>query len=429
MNGVPDADWEAYLEEGWDRERTAAVASRFPELVMQQVSEQRAHKVSYKLYAADGAQATGLVSNLRSQLAAAGLDTNVVFSGGQDLDILPARASKGKALAFLLKQFEETVGAPPSTGVMVCGDSGNDVELFEVAGVRGCMVANAHNELKDWCDANASEMIFKATEDGPGGIVQALHHFNFIPGSGGGGGVGGQETAASVVEKCVGRRRAVVELHEWFEAYFVADPLTLLLLGGERNEDLAVLESTLAPNFELIGPSGVLTSRTDLLKWFRVKGRGSRNPGSKVSGDPLAPSLSETSQGLLSAAIASADTPSTPTGIDPGSPGAGDSGRFRIWIDSFSERELSPGLWLVRYKEVQQRFPAVSATGRTTRWSTALLREEEREEEEEEEEEGGGGSVRTVLKWEYVHETWAPNVNGGATSSASPASSAPPSRQ
>lgn len=41
---------------------------------------------------------------LRSQLADAGLDTNVIFSGGEDLDILPSRASKGKALSFLLKQ-------------------------------------------------------------------------------------------------------------------------------------------------------------------------------------------------------------------------------------------------------------------------------------------------------------------------------------
>ncbi len=45
---------------------------------------------------------------------------------------------------------------------MVCGDSGNDVELFAVPGVRGCMVANAHPELKKYCDDNASDSIFQA---------------------------------------------------------------------------------------------------------------------------------------------------------------------------------------------------------------------------------------------------------------------------
>lgn len=46
---------------------------------------------------------------------------------------------------------------------MVCGDSGNDVELFAVPGVRGCMVVNAHQELKQWCDAHASPELFQAS--------------------------------------------------------------------------------------------------------------------------------------------------------------------------------------------------------------------------------------------------------------------------
>ena len=45
-----------------------------------------------------------MVGALRAQLADAGLETNVVFSAGVDLDILPSRASKGKALSFLMQQ-------------------------------------------------------------------------------------------------------------------------------------------------------------------------------------------------------------------------------------------------------------------------------------------------------------------------------------
>lgn len=59
-----------------------------------------------------------------------------------------------------MRQIEEAGHAPPD-GVMVCGDSGNDVELFAVPGVRGCMVENAHTELREWCNAHASPDIFQ----------------------------------------------------------------------------------------------------------------------------------------------------------------------------------------------------------------------------------------------------------------------------
>lgn len=46
-------------------------------------------------------------------------------------------------------------------------------------GVHGCMVANAHAELRDWCAANGGEHIYAAQRDGPGGIFDALHHFGW----------------------------------------------------------------------------------------------------------------------------------------------------------------------------------------------------------------------------------------------------------
>ena len=71
---------------------------------LQQPSEQRPHKISYKLHAPSPQRADEVINTLRSKLEAAGLETNVVYSAGVDVDILPSRASKGKALAFLLQQ-------------------------------------------------------------------------------------------------------------------------------------------------------------------------------------------------------------------------------------------------------------------------------------------------------------------------------------
>ena len=59
-------------------------------------------------------------------------------------------------------QIEEA-GTAPKDGVMVCGDSGNDIELFAVPGVRGCMVVNAHPELRAWCDAHPSPSLFQVS--------------------------------------------------------------------------------------------------------------------------------------------------------------------------------------------------------------------------------------------------------------------------
>ena len=51
----------------------------------------------------------------------------------------------------------------PEDGVLVNGDSGNDIELFAVPGVRGTMVSNAHPELREWVEAHASPNIFQAS--------------------------------------------------------------------------------------------------------------------------------------------------------------------------------------------------------------------------------------------------------------------------
>ncbi len=60
----------------------------------------------------------GPLSNTQAALDAAGLHAKVVYSGGADVDVLPARAGKGCALAFLLRRLRAAGLAPPA-GVQV----------------------------------------------------------------------------------------------------------------------------------------------------------------------------------------------------------------------------------------------------------------------------------------------------------------------
>ena len=76
-------------------------------------------------------------------------------------------------------------GAPPA-GALVAGDSGNDVDLFECAGVRGVVVANAHDELRTWAAAtkagggDAAARVFESGRRGAGAIVEAMRHFELV---------------------------------------------------------------------------------------------------------------------------------------------------------------------------------------------------------------------------------------------------------
>ncbi|KAL5555023.1 hypothetical protein UlMin_037259 [Ulmus minor] len=116
---IPDEGWVEYLNQKWDKN-----------IVTEEVEmEIRPHKVSFYFV------------------------VKIIYSGGMDLDILSQGAGKGQALAYLLKKFKIEGKFPVNT--LVCGDFGNDVELFSIPDVHGVMVA--------------------------AGIIQAIGHFHLGP--------------------------------------------------------------------------------------------------------------------------------------------------------------------------------------------------------------------------------------------------------
>lgn len=215
---VPDSRWiDALNATGWSRDAVAEAAlASTPALKLQAESEQRPHKVSFHLEGGRDAAAAGALKSLDAALKKLGFGTTVIYSGGVDVDVLPAGASKGAGLRFLLSELAAGAGAPEK-GVVAAGDSGNDVELLAAgeggeedeggvveAGekekdpgewggvsarcppgvvVRGVVVANAHPELRAWAEGkrgkeSATSVVFEAKERCARGIVEALRHFD-----------------------------------------------------------------------------------------------------------------------------------------------------------------------------------------------------------------------------------------------------------
>ncbi len=167
-----DSTWAETLSHGWDRDQVTAIAAHFSDLVPQPPSEQTPFKASY-FVTLDAAM--DLLPRLEAALARQGLDTQLVYSSGKDLDILPRQGNKGAATAFL----QTALSVQPERTV-VCGDSGNDLSMFEATESRGIIVGNAKPELRSWYQTQSSSEIYLAQAHCAGGILEGLRHFGFI---------------------------------------------------------------------------------------------------------------------------------------------------------------------------------------------------------------------------------------------------------
>jgi sucrose-6F-phosphate phosphohydrolase len=169
---VPDPKWSAYLAQAWDRDQVVAIAAHFADLIPQPASEQTAFKASYFL---SQEAASEVLPELDYALNQDGLRVQLIYSSGKDLDILPRNGNKGAAVAFL----QAELGMSPEQTV-VCGDSGNDISMFQTGRSRGIIVGNAQRELRDWHFSSPSGDRYLAKASCAGGILEGLRHFGLL---------------------------------------------------------------------------------------------------------------------------------------------------------------------------------------------------------------------------------------------------------
>lgn len=161
-----DRGWSQHLAYKWEPELIRSALGELDFLYTQDEEEQRAFKISYLMK--DDQEYLARVHQVLQDL---GLSYNLVFSNSQFLDIIPYRASKGKAVRYLSYKWEL-----PLKSIMVCGDSGNDEEMLR--GVTcGVIVGNYSKELEH---LRGMRRMFFSRKEYAGGIIDGLNHYRFL---------------------------------------------------------------------------------------------------------------------------------------------------------------------------------------------------------------------------------------------------------
>jgi sucrose-6F-phosphate phosphohydrolase len=154
--------------EGWSLERVKEVVASFPGVEPQPADCHHQFKSSWFWARARREE----LELLKHRLGEAGVQAHVDYSCRYFLDIVPARAGKGRALAWLCQRLHI-----PLTNVLVAGDTGNDASMFLLPGVKGIVVENALPEL-------LSEVVrlkmFVAQRPMADGVIEGLRHYGVI---------------------------------------------------------------------------------------------------------------------------------------------------------------------------------------------------------------------------------------------------------
>jgi len=163
-----DSGWEQHISYKWRPERIRDALQNLDFINIQEPENQRPFKISY--YMKDDQE---LLSEVHRTLQGSKLRYNLIFSNNQFLDILPYRASKGKALRYLSYKWNI-----PLSQIMVVGESGNDIDLLR-GDMCAVVVANHSSELEN---ASGLRKTYFSEHEYAAGILDGMRYYNFING-------------------------------------------------------------------------------------------------------------------------------------------------------------------------------------------------------------------------------------------------------
>jgi sucrose-phosphate synthase len=135
---VADRNWKRTIDYRWDPVSLRECLAEVPGIRLQPERDQREFKLSYFV---DTLEWPG-AREIRKRLKERGVSASLIYSHHEFLDLLPVRASKGRAIQYLARRWGFEMDE-----VLVAGDSGNDADMLR-SGALGVVVRNHSSELR-----------------------------------------------------------------------------------------------------------------------------------------------------------------------------------------------------------------------------------------------------------------------------------------
>jgi sucrose-phosphate synthase len=161
-----DKGWETHISKNWTPDLIASRLEEVDFVRLQKASVQGPFKLSY--YMDPGKDRLAKIHHILTKNR---FRYSLIYSQNRYLDILPYRASKGKAIRYLSYKW-----GIPLKNLMVCGDSGNDAEMLK-GETLGVVVGNYSPELEA---LRSAKQIYFAKKSHAGGMMEGMQHYQLI---------------------------------------------------------------------------------------------------------------------------------------------------------------------------------------------------------------------------------------------------------
>jgi sucrose-phosphate synthase len=158
--------WAAHISHQWKRDEIVELLREYDFLEYQEEYTQRKHKVSYNIKTENMD-----VDAIRNLLIQNKIKANLIVSHNAYLDILPSRASKGRAVRYISYRWNI-----PYESILIAGDSGNDEDML-TGEMLGVVVANHTEELEN---LKGKRKIYFSDKSYAAGIIDGINHYQFL---------------------------------------------------------------------------------------------------------------------------------------------------------------------------------------------------------------------------------------------------------